>query len=280
MNNPLIQKYKSYDLRFLPIVQKYFYDIPYKEFQREVEIARQKPNLTFTLWHNIVIDNYYDFFAFQNLKPTAQAQITTVTDGTLIGNLTSKIYKLLNLSFFDEDRFMSIWAEVEFDIEVIAPKHIYLTCVKCNKLTVRRRNTDKKQTYAFCSKECLKSRRHLIAGQMIMFKGKHRNGQLTKPQQILADTLNLPTEFKILTRDVYGMFDVMPRFYKVDLASPEHKVAIEVDGRSHLFRERKYLDRKKEKILSELGWKVLRVKNEQVLNSTAEVTNWIQGYLQ
>jgi hypothetical protein len=47
--------------------------------------------------------------------------------------------------------------------------------------------------------------------------------------------------------------------YKVDFALVGAKIAIECDGRSHCSAVRKALDRKKDKILHKLGWKVIRV---------------------
>lgn len=96
---------------------------------------------------------------------------------------------------------------------------------------------------------------------------------------MLAERLELPTEYKILTKDVLGITEKMPRFYKVDLASPENQIAIEVDGRSHKFKSRQYLDYKKEIILDALGWRILRVTNKQVLENFDYVLEWIQARL-
>jgi very-short-patch-repair endonuclease len=52
----------------------------------------------------------------------------------------------------------------------------------------------------------------------------------------------------------------------VDLASPEHQLAIEVDGHSHTLKKWKFLDARKTSVLNALGWKVLRFWNQQVLD--------------
>jgi len=54
-----------------------------------------------------------------------------------------------------------------------------------------------------------------------------------------------------------------PTHYKLDLANPELKVCIEVDGHSH--RSRKQTDLKKEARLASLGWTVLRFWNWDIM---------------
>jgi hypothetical protein len=56
-----------------------------------------------------------------------------------------------------------------------------------------------------------------------------------------------------------------PTHYKLDVANPTLKVAIEVDGQSHGLLVRQEQDRKKEAFLSGLGWTVLRVSNREAL---------------
>ena len=56
-----------------------------------------------------------------------------------------------------------------------------------------------------------------------------------------------------------------PTHYKLDLANPEKRICIEVDGPSHgtfLARER---DARKTSLLEESGWSVYRVSNERAL---------------
>ncbi len=63
----------------------------------------------------------------------------------------------------------------------------------------------------------------------------------------------------------------LPTCYKLDLAWPARKIAIEVDGHSH--RSRKEQDQKKDAALLALGWIVLRFWNWDILN-------WITGGMQ
>lgn len=55
-----------------------------------------------------------------------------------------------------------------------------------------------------------------------------------------------------------------PNSYKVDLALPEEKIWIEVDGWSHTLPKHRKQDRKKERTLKALGWSGLRFSNRQV----------------
>jgi len=58
-----------------------------------------------------------------------------------------------------------------------------------------------------------------------------------------------------------------PTNYKVDFAWPAKKIALEVDGNSHKTHIGKARDTKKTTKLSELGWIVLRIQNQEVTNS-------------
>lgn len=58
---------------------------------------------------------------------------------------------------------------------------------------------------------------------------------------------------------------IYPNCYKVDIANPELKIAIEIDGYSHTTLERQDQDVKKMNYLAKLGWSVFRVSNEKAL---------------
>jgi hypothetical protein len=86
------------------------------------------------------------------------------------------------------------------------------------------------------------------------------NGQLARQQEALAKALGWPTEYVIPTKGIPGT----PKSYKADIACPEIKLAIEVDGHSHTLPSKREEDRKKEKALESLGWKVLRFWNQEI----------------
>lgn len=56
-----------------------------------------------------------------------------------------------------------------------------------------------------------------------------------------------------------------PYAYKIDIANPVLKIAIEVDGPSHNTTERRAQDTKKTNLLTSLGWSVYRVSNAKAL---------------
>ena len=96
---------------------------------------------------------------------------------------------------------------------------------------------------------------------------------LPLPQQILAAALGWPTEYAVTTKRK----SPYPTAYKIDIANPTLKVAIEVDGPGHLAAKIKKADAKKDALLTEMGWTVLRFKNKSVLNDLASVLKKIHA---
>ena len=91
--------------------------------------------------------------------------------------------------------------------------------------------------------------------------GGNGNG-LTVPQQILLDALGdgWIAEYALsLGQRTPGY----PTAYKLDLANPERKINIEVDGPSHY--SRKAEDQKRDAKVASLGWTVLRFWNRDIL---------------
>jgi very-short-patch-repair endonuclease len=85
-------------------------------------------------------------------------------------------------------------------------------------------------------------------------------------------------EYVIPTAEVKHLFPSLPNHYKVDLADPERKLAIEVDGNSHKTKKWKFLDRRKESVLAALGWSVLRFWNQEILEDIDRVVGIIQSF--
>jgi Protein of unknown function (DUF559) len=109
--------------------------------------------------------------------------------------------------------------------------------------------------------ECLNKMKKSMKGKKFKVRGGNGTGP-TVPEKMLADALGAKLNVAIKT----GFRKVYPTVYKVDLAIPEHKIAIEVDGRSHGIKSRKEQDRKKEYLLRSLGWTVLRITNKEVIS--------------
>lgn len=93
----------------------------------------------------------------------------------------------------------------------------------------------------------------------------------TMAQEMLAKALGWPMEVAIPTapyapagkKRLHQKKHGYPTCYKVDIANPDKKIAVEVDGASHV-GSRVIADQKKAECLKELGWKVLRLSNRQI----------------
>jgi hypothetical protein len=85
----------------------------------------------------------------------------------------------------------------------------------------------------------------------------------TQPQMLLACALGWPMEVAVSTMRTND--PAVPNAYKIDIANPTLKVAIEVDGNSHKTAKRRVEDAKKDRVLCGLGWTVLRFWNEAVM---------------
>ena len=64
--------------------------------------------------------------------------------------------------------------------------------------------------------------------------------------------------------------------YLVDFYCPKLKLAIEVDGTTHLENKDKVYDKKRTEELEKLGIKILRFWNNDILNGLAEVANIVK----
>jgi hypothetical protein len=85
------------------------------------------------------------------------------------------------------------------------------------------------------------------------------------PQAMLADALGWRMEFVVLTNEPRG--SGYPSHYKIDIANPFAKIAIEVDGNSHSSLARRAQDEKKDSFLVSRGWLVLRFSNREVMEN-------------
>jgi len=72
-------------------------------------------------------------------------------------------------------------------------------------------------------------------------------------------------------------YSVFPYF--IDFAFVNQMVAIEIDGSQHLLPERKKEDDKKDKLLNELGWLVIRVSEKEIKTNIGETFNQILSIL-
>lgn len=84
---------------------------------------------------------------------------------------------------------------------------------------------------------------------------------LTKSQQLLADRTGWPTEYIVPTGQKGGG---IPSHYKLDLAHPDARTAVEIDGRSHRGRKVAEADARKTAWLESHGWTLIRLTNAEV----------------
>lgn len=101
-----------------------------------------------------------------------------------------------------------------------------------------------------------------------MLNGGNGTGP-TVPQKMLADRLGWQMEFVVPTKMPRN--SGYPNHYKLDIAEPILMIAVEVDGQSHLSKARIAQDLKKDEFLEHCGWKVIRVRNEDVLSDCEAV---------
>jgi very-short-patch-repair endonuclease len=72
-------------------------------------------------------------------------------------------------------------------------------------------------------------------------------------------------------------YSVFPYF--VDFAFINEMVAVEIDGSQHLLPERKERDNKKDKLLNDLGWLVVRISEKEIKTNIENVFNEIVSIL-
>jgi very-short-patch-repair endonuclease len=72
-------------------------------------------------------------------------------------------------------------------------------------------------------------------------------------------------------------YSVFPYF--IDFAFLNEMVAVEIDGSQHLLPERKERDNKKDKLLNDLGWLVVRISEKEIKTNIENVFNEIISIL-
>ncbi len=83
------------------------------------------------------------------------------------------------------------------------------------------------------------------------------------PQRLLLARLGPGWQAEFIVRT--GQRGPLPTHFKIDIADPVLKVAVEVDGNSHQSSTGIARDLRKDAFLKSEGWTVIRVKNEEVM---------------
>jgi hypothetical protein len=91
----------------------------------------------------------------------------------------------------------------------------------------------------------------------------------TLPEELLLTLLTDEWEWQLSIPT--GGLPGYPTSYKVDIGHQERKIAVEIDGSSH--RGRQTQDEKKDALLREHGWRVLRFWNMDVLRGAGEISD-------
>jgi hypothetical protein len=112
------------------------------------------------------------------------------------------------------------------------------------------------------------------------FLSRGGNGTPTKQQILLHSIIGGYLEYPIgIPSEVKQYFNSPPNKYAVDIGLPEYQLAIEVDGKTHQTKKWKFLDKRKEEILSHLGWSVLRFTNKDIDDNPQKIAQVIQKYI-
>ncbi len=120
-----------------------------------------------------------------------------------------------------------------------------------------------------------------INGTLHVWAGKRGgNGQFTPEQILLATALGWPMEVPVTlapsylkkgTKRKYTTSKGYPTCYKIDIGNKKLKIGVEVDGALHKRKKNVLKDKKKEKALMDLGWKVLRFTNKEIMTNLSKV---------
>lgn len=117
-----------------------------------------------------------------------------------------------------------------------------------------------------CPIKLPESRRKRLEQQRALgFPNLKYDGVPTVPQKLLFDALPGATMEFALTGTAKS------NSLRIDIAIPSLKLAIEVDGLSHTKRREKERDVKKEQVLRERGWTLLRFRNGEILGDLSAV---------
>lgn len=97
------------------------------------------------------------------------------------------------------------------------------------------------------------------------------NGKvLPVPVRMLSERLGWPTEV-IVPCGPRVSAKGNPTYFRIDIADPVLKIAVEADGMSHKLAAIKESDRRKEAFLASKGWTLLRFWNRRILTDFENV---------
>ena len=156
-----------------------------------------------------------------------------------------------------------IVCNLEFESTV---KNQKLCGLKCAGVLSSKRMTDKNPMLNKETRNKVSETLKRIGHKPIKQGGNGRGN--TTEQQLLYDELikineSFVCEYIFKTKG-FNKDKIYPNHYKIDIASEELMLAIEIDGTSHNSLKVKECDKKKTNLLISQGWKVLRLSNSQI----------------
>jgi very-short-patch-repair endonuclease len=77
---------------------------------------------------------------------------------------------------------------------------------------------------------------------------------------------------------IYQKFEKVTGFYAADFYCASKKTIIELDGKIHEFEDQKEYDKARDKLISEFGIRILRIKNDE-LKKLSDVLTKIELFL-
>lgn len=92
------------------------------------------------------------------------------------------------------------------------------------------------------------------------------NGKATEPQRALLRALGPDWHSEFVVATGIPRTEGVPTAYKIDIANPGQKIAVEVDGNSHKLIRNRHADRAQTAFLLRHGWHVLRISNAKALH--------------
>ena len=106
-------------------------------------------------------------------------------------------------------------------------------------------------------------------------KTSWRKKNISYPEKIFLDKITEIEWNKKYT--IIRELSVFPFF--IDFAFMNEMVAVEIDGSQHLLADRKLRDDKKDEVLSDNGWTIIRVTEKEIKNNLTEIISKIEEVL-
>lgn len=145
---------------------------------------------------------------------------------------------------------------------------LVMPCLYCGKAFTSILDHANRARSRFCSRECV-------------WKGmplpRRRTGWIPTEEEMLVWKLFPQSIWNYFLRTGIKKMDGRGNWLKVDIAFPEIKLAVEIDGGVHRIPKAMERDRHRTKILESLGWTVLRFWNKEVTQDLTRVKEAIES---